>query len=420
MSLMSVDTALSLIRRQGLMRPMPTEMLPLEDALGRVLANDVHSRMNLPAFDNSAMDGYALPPDISDPPAGTELPVAAEIAAGASPIAGAADAALAIMTGAALPPGYHSVVPVEDVEVLAKAADGRVSRIRLLKPTCSGQNRRCAGEDIAIGKTVLSAGRLLRATDLPVLRGIGIESLPLRRRPRVAILCTGRELCAPGAALAEGQIYDTNGLSLSLLMTAAGAEVVAVTRVADDPQAFVRALDAVRALGVDAVLSSGAVSMGRYDFIPESLSQLGATTHFHKLAMRPGKPLLFATLATGEMYFGLPGNPVSSLVGARFFVAAALRAMLGLPVELPWQLPLLDALARKPALTFFQKARVLLADGGQLRVQRLEGQESFRIAPLLQANAWAVFPAEAQSLAAGALVPVFPMEPGSTITSFQE
>jgi molybdopterin molybdotransferase len=158
------------------------------------------------------------------------------------------------------------------------------------------------------------------------------------------------------------------------------------------------ALKDARAAGADLVVSTGAVSMGRYDFIPEALRQLGAEQHFHKLAMRPGKPLLFASLPDGTLYFGLPGNPVSSLVAER-----------------PRLLPLSAAVAQKPPLTMFQKARVLHEAGEPLRVERLAGQESFRIAPLLEADAWAVLPADAEPLPAGTPVPVYPLEPGGSL-----
>lgn len=414
MALTPVDLALATIKRVAALLRVPTDTVALEDASGRVLATSIHSPMNLPPFDNSAMDGYALPESLGLPVPGSVLTVDGELAAGADPAAAAAGA-LAIMTGAALPPGYASVVPVEDVEVEARDASGRVTQIRLLKPVRTGQHCRRAGEDIAQGQCVLAEGHRLRASDLPILRGIGVEQLPVRARPRVALLCTGAELVAPGGTLGPGQIHDTNSLSLTLALRAAGAEIVLVRRFGDDPDLFRMALKDARAAGADLVVSTGAVSMGRYDFIPEALRQLGAEQHFHKLAMRPGKPLLFASLPDGTLYFGLPGNPVSSLVGARFFVNAAIRTLLGLPAETPRLLPLSAAVAQKPPLTMFQKARVLHEAGEPLRVERLAGQESFRIAPLLEADAWAVLPADAELLPAGTPVPVYPLEPGGSL-----
>lgn len=415
MALTPVDVALATIQSVAAIPQLPTEIVALEAAAGRVLATPIQSPMNLPPFDNSAMDGYALPESIGLPAPGSSLMVGGELAAGADPGAMARQSALAIMTGAALPPGYGSVVPVEDVEVEARDSTGRVTQIRLLKPVRAGQHCRRAGEDIARGQRVLAEGHRLRTSDLPILRGIGVEQLTVRARPRVALLCTGGELVAPGAELGPGQIHDTNSLSLSLTLRAAGAEIVLVRRFGDDPDVFRMALQAAREAGADLVVSTGAVSMGRYDFIPEALRQLGAQQHFHKLAMRPGKPLLFATLPDGSLYFGLPGNPVSSLVGARFFVNAAVRTLLGLPAETPRFLPLSAAVAQKPPLTMFQKARLLHDVGEPLRVERLAGQESFRMAPLLEADAWAVLPADAEQLPIGALVPVYPLEPGSAL-----
>jgi molybdopterin molybdotransferase len=412
MALTSVETALATIRSVASLCRLPDETVALEAATARVLATPILSPMHLPPFDNSAMDGYVLPAAIGLLDPGSVLDVAGELAAGADPAALPADAALAVMTGAALPSGHGCVVPVEDVEIQARDPTGRVTRIRLLKPVRAGQHCRRAGEDIAQGQQVLPEGHRLRASDLPILRGIGVEQLAVRARPRVALLCTGGELVAPGGALGPGQIHDTNSLSLSLTLAAAGAEIVLIRRFGDDPDAFRMALQAAREVDADVVVSTGAVSMGRYDFIPEALRQLGAEQHFHKLAMRPGKPLLFATLRDGTLYFGLPGNPVSSLVGARFFVNAAIRTLLGLPIEMPRLLPLTAAVAQKPPLTMFQKARLAHQPGEPLRVERLAGQESFRIAPLLDADAWAVLPAEAEALSAGTLVPVYPLEPG--------
>jgi molybdopterin molybdotransferase len=243
-----------------------------------------------------------------------------------------------------------------------------------------------------------------------LLRGIGIACLEVHRRPRVALLCTGRELVdSPGGALGSGQIYNTNGPFLARRLALAGAEVIINQTIHDDPAVFRAAVLAAQSAGADVVLSTGAVSMGRYDFVPEVLSGLGATLLFHKVRMRPGKPLLAATLPSGVLCIGLPGNPVSCAVGQRFFVEAALRRMLGMPDERPWRLPLATAVSKKLGFSMLQKAALELDGNGQVRVRLLQGQESFRTRPLLEARVWAVLPEDAERVDAGCLVDVLPL-----------
>jgi molybdopterin molybdotransferase len=161
--------------------------------------------------------------------------------------------------------------------------------------------------------------------------------------------------------------------------------------------------------GANIIVTSGAVSMGRYDFVPQALERLGAQTLFHKVAIRPGKPLLFARLPDNVLLFGLPGNPIAVAVGLRFFVEPALRVMLGMPPETPYRVPLGKPYGKKPRLRFHLKSRLHVNNEGRLVVEVLEGQESYRIRPLADANAWAVVPADVDALPAGALVDVYGM-----------
>ena len=194
---------------------------------------------------------------------------------------------------------------------------------------------------------------------------------------------------------------------LAARLIAAGAELVYRRTVGDAPEAFRAALAEALQAGAEVVLSTGAVSMGRYDFVPDALRSLDARVHFHKVRIRPGKPLLFAKLASGALYFGLPGNPVSAAVGLRFFVEPALRAMLGLAAERPLRVPLAEAYAKRAPLRFHLKARLDSDGEGRLRAHVLPGQESFRILPLLASNAWVVLPEQADAFAAGTLVDVY-------------
>jgi molybdopterin molybdotransferase len=382
-----------------------TEVVRPDAALGRVLTSAVRSPENLPPFDNSAMDGFALASGGQTLSAGCEFDVRGESAAGDANQR-ADGGAWEIMTGARLPDGLDSIVPVEQVEPL-DVVDGRPRRIRLAADVHPGQHRRRAGEDVATGDVVLAAGTRIGAAPLALLAALGVEALEVARRPRAALISTGRELIdAPGQPLAEGQIRNSNGPYLAARLREAGAELSLLETVGDDATAFTALLQGALDAGSDLIVSTGAVSMGRYDFVPQALEALGARLVFHKVAIRPGKPLLFARLPNGSLFFGLPGNPASSAVGLRFFVEPALRAMAGLAHERPLRVPLAADARKKPGLRFLLKAQLALDADGRATVTLLTGQESFRIRPLAEANAWAVLPESAEHLAAGTLVDV--------------
>jgi len=409
-SMLAVDEALAMIR--AACAPLPSERVALRDAGGRVLAETIFASRALPPFDNAAMDGFAVHWQ-ADLVAGAVLPVLAEQAAGDG-IADQALDACSIMTGARVPDGLDTVVPVEDCEVLARDETGRALSIALTQTPRQGQHLRHAGEDVAAGEHVLATGTQLSDEALMVLRGIGIAEVTVARRPRLALACTGRELVdIDGAELVDGQIANTNGPYLEALLREAGAEVVERVTIADEPAVLAALLRRWFEAGIELVVTTGAVSMGRYDFVPEVLREQGATLHFHKLKMRPGKPLLFATHGASRV-FGLPGNPVSSTVGARFFVDAAIRSLTGQNAESPLPLPLAYATQKKPGFTLLQKAALQLDSEGRLGVQLLRGQESFKTAPLLAASAWAVLPEVAERLDAGTLVGVYPLRPQRT------
>jgi len=407
--MLGVDDALGLIRAEC--TPLGAELVALADANGRILAEPVVSTVDLPPFDNTAMDGFALRCDGEGLFRGSEYPVTGLTAAGDG-VARAGEGAWRIMTGAPMPDGCNTVVPVEQITVLAEDADGAPLRIRLDAEVPRGQHIRRAGEDVARGARVLDAGSRLNPEALALLAALGIGDLAVQRRPRVAVLCTGRELVDDFATpLADGQIRNSNGPFLAAALPAHGADCVLRETVPDTVEAFLAALRRAVVTGSDIVLSTGAVSMGEFDFVPEALARIGARTIFHKVRMRPGKPLLFARLPSGALFFGLPGNPVSAAVGLRFFVSAALRALQGLPAELPLHVPLRNAWIKKPGLRLFAKARVAMDAAGQASIEVLEGQESFRMTPLLTANAWAVLPEGSAVLDAGHVVEVYSLGP---------
>lgn len=397
------EDALALIRREA--RPLPTVIRT--PARGQVLAQEVVSGEDLPPFDNSAMDGFALRVGEAGARAGSEVEVRGAQAAGDAQAA-AQGGAWEIMTGARLPDGLDAVIPVEQIEVLERDADGKPRRIRLNAELPPGQHVRRAGEDVRCGERILAAGTRLDAPQLMLLAALGVATVQVHARPRVALINTGRELVDdPAQALASGEIRNSNGPYLAQRIEQAGAELVLRQTISDDIDAFFIAMEQARSAGAEVVLSTGAVSMGRYDFVPDALRTLGATIHFHKVAIRPGKPLLFATLPNGALYFGLPGNPASSAVGLRFFVEPALRALLGLAPERPLRLPLRGGFHARQSLRFFLKAAAEIDAEGRLWARVLRGQESFRIAPLAQANAWVAIDA-GSGLEEGAVVAVYP------------
>ncbi len=394
-------------------RRLPVEIVASARASGRVLAEGVVSREDLPPFDNSAMDGFALISGGAPISRDREFDVTGAIAAGDAPGALAAGA-VEIMTGAPVPAGFDAILPVEQSEILARDDAGRPARIRTCAEVVPGMHLRRRGQDVARGQSILAAGARVDATAKMLLAALGIADVQAFAQVRIAVLCTGRELVDdPRQALSPGQIRNSNGPFLADRLAGLGADVCQRETLPDEVGTFVSAVRRALDSRVDIVISTGAVSMGRYDFVPEALRELDAEIVFHKVAIRPGKPLLFAQLPSGALFFGLPGNPISSAVGLRFFVQPALRAMHGLPAESPLRLPLGQSFEKKPGLRFLQKAVAGIGGDGRLQLRVLAGQESFRIQPMLVANAWAVFPESSERHAAGDLVDVYGIEDGA-------
>jgi len=384
--------------------PLPARRVAVAAAAGTVAAEDVRSPVAVPPFANAAMDGYALrSADTAGAAAGApvRLAVAGRIAAGqAAPPATAPGSAWEIMTGAPLPAGCDAVVPVERVT----AAAGRVD---IVAPLAAGTNRREAGEDFAPGDLVLGTGTPVTAEAVMGLAATGIGSLAVRGPVRVAVVTTGDEFAGGPAG-----IHDASGPYLDACLRSLGAEPVSRVSVGDDPGALVAAVRAASGC-CDIVLTTGGVSAGRLDFVPAAVRDMGGEVLFHKVAIRPGKPLLCARLPGGPLLFGLPGNPIATAVGLRFFVVPALRALLGLPPERLPVARLAGPVRNRRGLTFFAKAVATVGPDAVHGVDVLPGQESFRIGPLLRANAWAVVPEGTEELAAGTLVRLAPLVPGA-------
>ncbi len=401
--MIAADAALALVRAHT--PTLPARDVALDAAAGAVAAATVRAPGPLQPFDNSAMDGYAVRAGElagatdADP---VRLPLRGHTAAGPVVAERAPDTpgAWEIMTGAPVPAGFDAVVPVERT-----ARDG--DAVVFTAPPEAGANIRRAGEDYAAGDPVVDAGDWLTPERMMALHAHGVATLAVRRAPRVAVIATGAELVSdPGRALRPGEIRDSNRPYLVDWLRAAGITVSHAVTVGDDPAVFARELDAALATGPDVVLTSGAVSAGVHDFIPAALLAAGATIRFHKAQIRPAKPLLFATLPGGAACFGLPGNPLSVAVGLRFFATACLRTLWGLPPERFARARLANAWRKPEAMTFYGKGRINTDDDGRLVATMLDGQQSFRIRPLTQANGWIVLPPGEHEVAAGRVVEV--------------
>ena len=327
-------------------RPLSAENVPVAAAGGRVSAEDVRARIDLPPFASSAMDGFAV--RAADLP-GT-LRIAGESAAG-QPLEAQLEpgCAAAISTGAVVPAGADAVVPIENVVV----QDNSVEIPQAVQP---GAHIRPRGGDVTAGEVVVPAGTRLTPGRLAAAAASGVAELSCARLPRVAVLATGSELVDPGGELRPGQIYETNGLMLSAALSATGAEVVSEPPVADDEEALREALE--RGLAADVLVTSGGVSVGEHDLVRAVERELGVEEIFWRVSIKPGKPVSFGVRGD-TLVFGLPGNPVSALVGCELFVKPALRALQGIPDPLPRFEPgrLAAALRRNEERDEFVRAR---------------------------------------------------------------
>jgi molybdopterin molybdotransferase len=387
--LLTIEEALASVLEHA--RPLADEQVRLEEAAGRVLARDARAAVDLPPFPSSAMDGYAV--RAADVPG--RLPVVARIAAGRPADRGLEPGeAMAIATGGAVPPGADAVVPVEE----AAEQDGHVE----LAGTAPGRHVRPRGGDVAAEAVVLEAGTALTPARIGAIAAAGVADVWCARRPRVVVLTTGTELRPPGERLAHGQIYESNGAMLVAELRAAGAEVERLSPVEDDETAHRDAI--ARALAADVAVTSGGVSVGPHDLVREVGRALGVEEVFWGVAMRPGKPLSFGVRGS-TLVFGLPGNPVSALVGAVLFVRPALLALQGAADPGPhWLHGRLVAPARRNARRD-ELARAIVAPGAETDELRLvSGQESHMIVRAAGANALVHVPRGDGELPAGAAV----------------
>jgi len=392
-SLLPVDDAVA--RLLSGVEPLPLEQVPLADALGRVLAGDVAARLTQPPFPASAMDGYAV--RAADAAAGARLKVVGVSRAGER-FSGAVrpGEAVRIFTGAPVPDGADSILIQENTE-----RDG--DAITVTDPPEPGRYVRRAGLDFSAGDVLLQAGRALDARALALAASMGHAALPVRRKPRVAILANGDELVPPGTDPGPDQIISSNGVGLAALVRHCGGEPLDLGIAPDDKEQIGSFVD--RAADAEILVISGGASVGEHDLVQAALAGKGMALDFWRIAMRPGKPLMVGRLGAMRV-LGLPGNPVSTLVCSHIFLKPLIRAMLGLPTTQEIVTAKLGAAMREnDNRQDYVRARLETVDGERV-VTPFGVQDSSMLATLAAADALIVRPVRAPALAAGNAVPV--------------
>jgi molybdopterin molybdotransferase len=377
--------------------PLPAEEVAIAEAAGRVLATDALAKVDLPPFASSAMDGFAV--RSADTP--DRLPVVARIAAGVpTSRALTTGEAMAIATGGVVPEGADAVIPLEDVVE-------KDNKVEIAQVVDEGDNVRPRGGDVRAGEVVVPRGVRLAPGQIAALAAAGLDRVEVARRPRAAVLATGTELRRPGEPLGPGEVYEANGVLLTTALAAAGAEPEALPSIPDDESSHREALE--RALQADLLVTSGGVSVGPHDLVRRTLAELGVEEVFWGVAVKPGKPLAFG-LRGRTLVFGLPGNPVSSLVGYELFVRPAVLALQGASVPGPvfHEGRLVTAVRRNAQRDELVRARTRASDEGII-LDPVTGQESHMIVRAAAADALVFAPRGEGELAAGATVRYLPL-----------
>jgi molybdopterin molybdotransferase len=393
--LLTIDEALERVLEH--VRPLGVEDVAVEESLGRVVREPARAVVDLPPFPSSAMDGFAV--RAAETPG--EVPVAFRVAAGSAPLGPLpVGSAAGIATGGTVPEGADAVVPVEVV-------DDR-GDVVVVPVAAGGQHVRPRGGDVHAGDVVVGAGTRVGAVHIGALAAAGVASVVCSRRPRVAIVATGSELRNPGESLEPGQIYESNRRMIAAALAGSGAEIEVLPVVPDDEDAHRAAL--ADALDADVVVSSGGVSMGPHDLVRKVTADLGVQEVFWGVAIKPGKPLAFGVRGA-TLVFGLPGNPVSSFVGALVFVRTALLALQGHANPAPPYATsrLAAALRRNPHRDEFVRARRLESTDGTV-LEPVTGQESHMIVRAATADALVHVPRGEGDIPAGGPVSYLPLD----------
>ena len=401
--MISVEAALETILKE--INPLGLESVGIASALGRVIGEDISARGSNPPWDNSAMDGYALraaDAKGASPDVPVKLTVLYDLPAGSVPQGPVGPGqAVRIMTGAPVPIGADAVVMVEKTE----SGDGFV--LVKAEPR-GGENIRRAGEDFKAGDVVVTKGSLIRPAEVSMLATVGVPFVFVHKKPRVAVISTGDELCDIIEAPAEGKISNSNGYALAALVAASGAVPIQLGIAKDTKESLRQKLTA--ALSADCIISSGGVSVGDYDFVKDVLKDMGSSMIFWKVAMKPGKPLAFGIIG-GKPAFGLPGNPISSMVAFEQFVRPTLLKMAGKKnlFRQTFKAALTKDIKIKPGRMNFIRAEIKASDGG-FTVTPLDVQGSGMIMTMVRANSFVIVPQDCAGFNAGDVVRVQPFD----------
>jgi len=421
---LSFDEARSTILAAARKHVLPAERVELDDTLGRTLREDIVADEPNPRFDNSAMDGFAVrSADVASASTSTPIALAVAETIGAGRVATipvGPGQAIRIMTGAPLPTGADAVVAIERTSawrpgdddpdgVLGRSATAEESdpaRVEVRAPVAPGENIRPAGEDFPAGERLVASGAVVTPGVIAVMAVLGHPWVEVSRMPRVAILSTGDELVGPGAELAPGQVRDSNTHTIRAMVRSVGAEPGPSWHLLDDAEAVAAAVARVSAKA-DVIVTLGGVSAGDFDPVKQALSRL-AGVELWRVGMRPGQPQAFGVLEDGKLFFGLPGNPVSSAVVFEMLVRPALWAMMGRAIlDRPTRpARMTEAVTSKIGRRDFLRVRLDGADGPPWRAQLTGSQSSGAISSIHRASGYAVIPEEVASLAADAVVTV--------------
>ena len=377
-------------------RVLETELIPLTEATGRVVAATVRAPMDLPPFDASAMDGYAL--HANDLNLGRELVVVGESRAGHAHLGPLVPgSAVRILTGAPIPKGTAAVVIQEDV-----ARDG--DQIRLSGSIEAGENIRRRGHDVAKTRSLVASGDRLDAYKISWLAACGVTQITVARRIRMALFSTGDELIDPGNPLGPGQIYDANRVALRELVSERSVEVLDLGVIPDDPTAIKQTLDTASE-AADIIVTSGGVSVGDADYVKDAVDQSGSIA-FWKIALKPGKPLAVGRVGKA-LFFGLPGNPVSTIITYLLFVAPTIDRLCGMPDNTPYRLAaiLQGSIEHRQGRREYVRG-IFETKGNHVSVSPTGDQSSNRLATFAKANCLIVVPEEAEGLKTGAVVDI--------------